>query len=87
MKKFWRSLDETPVVMASRLMQAFLLFGLVILSGGIVALFHVRMHTPEMRPYIAVLLVVAACLQVSLLWRSEHVRSHKRKLEDQSPRS
>ncbi|WNV74276.1 hypothetical protein [Geodermatophilus sp. DSM 44513] len=83
--KFWCSSDETPAVMASRLMQALLLFGLVVLIGGTVALFHVRMEPPELRPYVAVLLVVAACLQVSLLWRSEKVRRHKRKLDDRSP--
>jgi heme A synthase len=85
--RYWRSLDETPAWTASRLMQALLLFGLAILIGGIIALFHVRLSPSAIRPYVAVLLVVAACLQVALLWRSEQVRRHKRRLDDQSPGS
>jgi heme A synthase len=82
--RFWRSREETPAWTASRLMQASLLFGLAVLIGGIVALFHVRLSPPAIRPYVAVLLVVAACLQVALLWRSQQVRRRKRKYDDQS---
>jgi hypothetical protein len=86
--RVWRSLDETPAWMASRLIQAVLLLGLAILIGGIVAAFHVRMRPPEMRPYVAVMLVLGACVQVALLWRSEQVRRHSRRtLDDQSPGS
>jgi Flp pilus assembly protein TadB len=79
--RLWGPLEETPRWAGSRLMQAVLLLGVAVLVGGIIALYHVHLTTPGIRPYIAALLVVAACLLAAVLLRSERVRRHHREAD------
>ncbi len=71
-------MEETPAWAVSRRVQALLLVGVAWLIGGIVALYQVRLDPPGLRPYVLALLVLAACILVSVLLRSEHDRRRTR---------
>ncbi len=66
-------------------MQVLLLVAISMLIGGMVALGHVRLSTPGLRPYLTVLLGLGACLLVAVLLPTRQVRRHQRRGRRQSP--
>ncbi|MGY1630923.1 hypothetical protein ACI784_04320 [Geodermatophilus sp. SYSU D01186] len=77
--RWWRPVEETPDRATSRVVQAVLVLGILVLLGGVAALDEVRLSTPGIRPYLAAFLLAGAGLLVAVLARTERVRRHKRR--------
>jgi hypothetical protein len=74
--RFRRPLEETPAWVASRAAQGFYLFCVVFLIAGFVASFTVRVESPWIRPFGAVLTGLAALMLMALFIRSLRVRRY-----------
>ncbi len=83
--RWWRPPEDVPDWAMSRAVQVLFLMGISMLIGGIVALGHVRLDPPGLRPYLAAFLGLGACLLVAVLLRAQQVRRRKRRGLRQSP--
>ena len=84
--RWWRPAEDVPDWATSRLVQVLFLLGIGILVGGMVALDHVRLSPPALRPYVTAFLGLGVCLLVAVLLRVEQVRRHKRGGRRQPPK-
>ncbi len=76
--RWWRPPEDVPDWATSRSVQVLYLLSISMLVGGVVALEHVRLDPPNLRPYLAAFLGLGACLLVAMLVRTEQVRRRKR---------
>ncbi len=83
--RWWRPPEDVPVWATSRPVQVLYLLSISMLIGGIVALGHVRLDPPGLRPYLAAFLGLGACLLVAVLLRTQQVRRRKRRGLRQAP--